>query len=361
MKILHLIDSLDFGGAQTVIKSIFEKNAKSDIFLLVLRKTERTIIICHPNIFIHNSYSKYLPLPLIQIRQIIKREKIDILHCHLFRSQVFGWLIKVFFFPKIKLLFHEHGQIFGTETNNLFEYKLFLLFLRFAKNKVDSFIAISKTTKNKLMSKTGINYKKINMLYNPIEPSLYQKIYLTKNSNIFSIGFAGRLVERKGIAVYLDAAKIILNKYDNVFFLVSGDGPGKSRVIDIIKQINSPSKLSYLGYTQEMSQFYSKLNCLVVPSLWEPMGMVIIEAQMAGVPVIASDIDTFKELITDRYNGILFESESLQDLVDKIELLMKDRDLQKSIIYNAYEGSKKFSISSYLQKLEQVYSTIKGN
>ena len=223
MKILHLIDSLDCGGAQTVVKNIFEKST-NNIFLLVLRKTKITITISHPNIICHNSDSKYSLFPLFQIRQIIKTEKIDILHCHLFRSQVFGWFVKMFFYPRVKLVFHEHGQIFGTETDNPLEDKLFLFFLKLAKNKVDAFIAVSKTTQNKLMSRAGINSTKINILYNPINPSLYQRNYPpTKNDkNIFSVGFAGRLVERKGIVVYLDVARIILNKYDNVFFFGSG-------------------------------------------------------------------------------------------------------------------------------------------
>jgi glycosyltransferase involved in cell wall biosynthesis len=109
-----------------------------------------------------------------------------------------------------------------------------------------------------------------------------------------------------------------------------------------------------------MPEFYSKLDCLVIPSLWEPMGMVVIEAQMAGVPVIASDIDTFKELITHNYNGILFESKNVQDLVNKIELLLEDRHLRMNIIQNAYKTSRDFDILDYLLKLKQLYSNIQS-
>lgn len=355
MKILHLIDSLDFGGAQTVVKSIFEQDQSNDIFLLALRKTERIITISHPNINLHNSFSKYSLLPLFEIRRIIKSQNINILHCHLFRSQVLGWLIKKFFYPGIRLVFHEHGQIFGSDSNRL-EDNLFILFLKLSRSKVNRFIAVSKTTQNKLITRVGVKYNEINVLYNPV--SLNSLKETRKKSYNFKIGFAGRLVEMKGIKIFLDAVKIILQKYSNVIFLIAGDGTQQPMVIDIIQQINRPDKINYLGYIYDMSNFYKELDCLIVPSYWESMGMVVIEAQMAGVPVIASDIDAFKELITDGHNGILFESKNVQDLVNKIELLLKNNELQKRIIYNAYNSSQNFSISSYLPKLKQLYLII---
>ncbi|MFK5970337.1 MAG: glycosyltransferase family 4 protein [Candidatus Marithrix sp.] len=363
MKILHLIDSLDFGGAQIVVKNIFEKSASNDIFLLALRKTDRTITILHPNIISHDSQSRYSPFPLFQIQQIIKRENIDILHCHLFRSQVFGWFVKIFFCPKVKLVFHEHGQIFGTDTGNLLEDKLFLLFLKLAKNKVDSFIAVSKMTRSKLMARANIDYQKITILYNPVDLKQFNKQFSVgkKNANMFIVGFAGRLVERKGIEVYLEAIEKILKKYDNIMFLIAGDGPKKSKVINFISQLNHSDKVRYLGYIQDMPEFYSKLDCLVIPSWWEAMPMVVIETQMAGVPIIVSYIDAFKELITNNHNGIFFESENVRDLVNKIELLLKDKDLREKIIYNAYKTLHNFDILNYLPKLEQLYSSIKGS
>src|SRR3989344_3696257 len=112
MKILHLIDSLGLGGAQTVVKGIFENQRKNkDIFLYVLRKREINIDVDHPNVKIFNSNKKYSLASIQELRNLIEKEQISIIHCHLFRSQVFGWILKRFYFPNIKLIFHEHGQI----------------------------------------------------------------------------------------------------------------------------------------------------------------------------------------------------------------------------------------------------------
>src|SRR3989338_4867280 len=160
MKILHIIDSLGLGGAQTVVKGIFEKQPKNkDIFLYALRKREITTKIKNKNVKIFNSTSKYSLEPIKELRKLIEKEKIDILHCHLFRAQVLGWILKRFYFPKIKLIMHEHGQIFQNDIHyNFLMSKM--------QKEVNLFIAVSKATKQKLIEKAKIDPKKITVLYN---------------------------------------------------------------------------------------------------------------------------------------------------------------------------------------------------
>jgi len=114
MKILHIIDSLGLGGAQTVVRGIFESQKDNrDIFLFALRRRDITMEIDHINVKIFNSNKKYSFKPLIKLKELIRKEGIEVLHCHLFKSQLFGVIIKIFYFPKIKIIFQEHGKIFS--------------------------------------------------------------------------------------------------------------------------------------------------------------------------------------------------------------------------------------------------------
>ena len=77
MRILHIIDTLWIGGAQTVVKSIFEKQKDNkDIFLFALRKREINIEINHSNVFLYQSKAKYSFAPIKELRRIIKESKI---------------------------------------------------------------------------------------------------------------------------------------------------------------------------------------------------------------------------------------------------------------------------------------------
>ena len=98
MRILHIIDTLWLGGAQTVVKTLFEKQEeKENIFLFALRKTEPLLSVNHKNVFVFPSSSKYSLNPIRKLIRFIHVHEINILHCHLPRSQFFGYLLKQFF------------------------------------------------------------------------------------------------------------------------------------------------------------------------------------------------------------------------------------------------------------------------
>ena len=141
MKVLHIIDTFWLGGAQTLLKSYFEAERENfDIHLFSLRRTVPSISVEHKNVSCYRSHSRYSPGPLRALTNIIKKRDIDVLHCHLPRSQVFGYLVKRLFQPNIILVFHEHGDIFEKGV-------LLPALLRFFQHHVDQFVACSKAVK----------------------------------------------------------------------------------------------------------------------------------------------------------------------------------------------------------------------
>ena len=120
-KVLHIIDTLWLGWAQTVVKGILEWKNSNQNFLYVLRKTLVIKQIENNNIMICDSTFKFSFSPIFEIKDFIQKNDIQILHCHLARSQVFWYIIKKFFCPKIKLILHEHGEIL-----KMVKYILFL-------------------------------------------------------------------------------------------------------------------------------------------------------------------------------------------------------------------------------------------
>lgn len=196
MKILHIVDTIWLWWAQTVVKWIFEKQKdNSNIFLYALRKKDINIEINHQNIFSNNSKNKF-SFPLFKLRKFIKENNIEILHCHLAKSQIIWWVLKTLFFPNIKLVFHEHGEIFQ-------DWKIYPFLMNIFKNKVDLYFAVSKATKKYILQKTNFQEEKIKLLYNFVDLDKFKKIenfniekerkkyWITKND--FVIWFASRI------------------------------------------------------------------------------------------------------------------------------------------------------------------------
>lgn len=368
MKILHLIDHVGLGGAQNVVYDIISNQRKNNNIKMCLislsnNKIASKFLEIDFDYFAQNKYSlRYF----FTLRKIIEKEKFDVLHCHLQKSLLFGFLMKSFFFPELKLIFHEQGKIF---TNS----RIYSIFIKLSKKQVNKYIAVSKATKNHLIEKGKLDEKQVTILYNCIDTSTFKpkqtttskikdRIKLTLDKTDFVVGFAGRFVRRKGWLEYIKAAEILIKErnYQCFKFLIVGDGKEKKMLIKVIKDLELESYVESLGHqnSNSMVSFYSLLNCLVVPSHWEPMGLTHIEAQAMGIPVIASDVPAINEIIHDKIDGLFFQVRNSNDLANKIILLHENRKLQKNLIINGLENSKRFSLSNYQKRLEDIYFSL---
>jgi glycosyltransferase involved in cell wall biosynthesis len=336
------------------VKGIMEGSKNENMFLYVLRRSINETAIQHRNIYITDSRNKYKVKSLLELVRVIRDNDIRILHCHLTKSFCFGFLLKKIFFKDIVLIFHEHGNIFV----NGYCYNLFLKTIR---STIDLFIAVSNAVKVKLAEGAGIDEKKIKVLYNFVDLNKFhvdkkqEKEKLKFDDKNYFVGFAGRLVKRKGWEEFIKAAYLLRDKYPRTGFFVAGDGPDKSRVLKLIEELSIKDSVKYLGFVPDMNYFYNLMDCLVIPSHWEPLGLVGIEANACGVPVIAANVDGLRELINDRENGLLFQPKNEHDLAEKIQIIIEDRDLRHKLISNGLCKVKSFSQSEYIRTLMEIY------
>jgi len=360
MKILHIIDSFGLGGAQTVVKGIFEsQKSNKNIFLFALRKKEISTKINHKNTIIHKSNKKYSFSPLKQLKYIIEKEKIEVLHCHLFKSQFFGWILKKYYFPNIKLIIHEHGKIF----KNYFYYNKFM---NIAQKQTNLFLAVSRATKQKLIEKATINSKKIKVLYNFVDLGRFnrknikvdiqkerEKLWIKKDE--FVVGFAGRLSKVKGCG-YLIGALPYLNFDYKV--LITGEGPEKRKLEKLAKRLKVQDKIIFLGYIEKIEKIYPLFDVLVMPSLSEASPMAFYEAQAYGIPVIGSNISAINEFIIPNKNGNLFKVKNRKDLAKEMNKIFEDKKNLKQMRKYSIENIKNYSLREYVINLNKLYSGI---
>lgn len=343
IKVLHIIDHLGLGGAQTVVRGIFEsqKNNK-DIFIFSLRKKEIETKIGHKNVIIRDSYNKHSLKPIKELRNLIEKENIGIIHCHLFRSQFIGWLLKMRYFPKIKLIFHEHGEIFE---NNL----VYNNFLRLCQKNIHLIIAVSKATNEELMRRSKIKSTKIKVLQNFIDLKKFKPRRKKANNSLFKIGFVGRLNRIKGCGYLIKSLPYL--RFRNYEVLVAGDGPEKERLEKLCKKLKVLEKVKFLGYVKDTAKIYSKLDVCIIPSLKESFGISALEAQASGVPIICSDIGGLKELVKDKKTGLLFKTKDYKQLAEEISNILFNKDLRLKLVDNAHVQIEKYAINEYLKKL----------
>jgi len=339
MKVLHVIDTLWLGGSQQLLKGVFERSSEnSNLFLFALRKTNPLIEIHHKNVTVFNSTTRYSLSPLFELKRLIRIKGINTIHCHLPRSQVFGFLLKKLYFPNLKLIFHDHGDIF--------EKGIVLpMLLNLFQKKVNVFIACSQAVKQKLQVRARIPTNKIEILRNYVDVEKFDLKSISWNidferqqleilsKSTFVVGFAGRLVDRKGWREFVEAARYLTDRTSEVRdikFLIAGAGPRENKLKSLIREYNLQNQIICLGYVENMRWFYSLLDCFVMPSHWEGMPLAQLEAASMSVPVISTNAAGLQEV----FNGhaLYVQTKAPELLAEKIIELIEDQSLRNMLI-----------------------------
>ncbi|WGX77343.1 glycosyltransferase family 4 protein [Paraclostridium bifermentans] len=119
--------------------------------------------------------------------------------------------------------------------------------------------------------------------------------------------------------------------------------------------------IKVLGLVNDIKELRNKVDIELVCSRNEAFGRVTLEAMLHGIPVVGSNVGGTLELINDRNTGMIYKYEDINDLAEKIEILIKDRKLYELIINNAVEFASKFTIEKTANEVLKRFNEIKPN
>ena len=214
----------------------------------------------------------------------------------------------------------------------------------------------SNFMKNELQRLFGLPYEKINVIPNGVNLSLFNGIdrdynfrrrYAMDNEKI--ILFMGRLVYEKGVQNLISAMPKIMNGYHDTKLVIAGKGG----MVDELKQqaysLGLGEKIYFAGYMngKDVQRMYKSADVAVFPSLYEPFGIVALEAMLSENPIVVSDIGGLNEIVQHRENGMKSYTGNPNSIADSILELLYDHKLcaditkkAKNRVRNEYNWSK---------------------
>lgn len=240
------------------------------------------------------------------------------------------------------------------------------LVTRLSIKSADGIIAVSNCTKKDCVDIAGADEKKIKVIYEAPNSSFYTTDNIEKK-NILSdipkpfILFIGTLEERKDPITLLRAFEILNSKYNSIYHLVYvGNAPKNSlSLLDIIKKSKLyPEKIHLIPHTQHNTiiDFYNNASILVFPSHYEGFGLPPLEAMACGLPVISSDIEVEKEILSDA--ALFFKKGIHEDLAENIYKLLSDESLRNLYIAKGIEHSNSFSWKKAAKETYEFFCSI---
>ena len=355
ISILHLINSMDPGGAENLLKfqiPYFDKN-RFDIHVGYLRG-EGSLLRDKNNIKIidFSKNGRFTFSSIFKIRKYVKNQNIVIIHGHLIHSSIISKLIS-FTDNKIKSIVTRHYAHASKANRLINKIENYLLPYH------DKIICISKYVRNYLIN-MGIKNKKLKVIYNGINLDLYKNLESTK-SKYFTIGTIGRLDTQKGIDTLLESFKQIIITYPNTKLEIIGDGPLKKEYMNLSLKLGLENNVTFVGYIQpnEVRLKAASWDLFILASRWEGFGMVLIEAGAMGLPVIATNVEAIPEIIIDNYNGFLVNPDSPKEISDKSLHLISSPLERSKLCNNGFNNVKKyFSIIKMVNETEKLYKEI---
>lgn len=277
---------------------------------------------------------------LFLLYRILKNENYDIVHVHTPLASIIGRIasklagVPVVIYTAHGFYFHENMSklkfLFYLTLEKLMGY---LTDVIFTQSHEDENLAIKYNilSKDKIFTiGNGVNIKKFEPLSNQKSDAIKKKLKIPKN--FFVIGCIARLVKEKGIVEFLEAAKMILKKHKDVFFLIIGErleSDHNTNVEDYINnaKINLQNNIKFLGLRNDIPELISIMDLYCLPSWREGMPRSIIEAMMMSKPVLATNIRGSREEVVDKQTGLLIPIKSVNDLEVSMKKFIKNRNM----------------------------------
>jgi len=284
----------------------------------------------------------------------------EIVHAHTWYMNFAGFLAKKLHKTKLVSTVHSLEPMRPWKREQLGRgYNLSVWMERIGLEESDGIIAVSNDMKNDIHNIYGIDESKIEVIYNGIDTDIYRK--RKDNEFIGSLGledgyvlFVGRMTKQKGIEVILKASDLI----DGKIVLVTG----KADTLEDLKRykriIESKKNVVWINkyFTEdEMSIIYSHASVFVCPSIYEPFGIINLEALACEVPVVGSAVGGIKEIVQDDVNGFLVPPQNPKALADKVNLLLGDESLRKDMGKRGRHRAMEFSWEKIAEKTYQFY------
>jgi len=274
----------------------------------------------------------------------IRKNNIDVVHSHHRYFDSVSYLLS--FFCDIKRITSVQSLVKGKK---ILSYKSPLL------------LAAGDSVKKHLVDYFGIKEKRVKVFNNFVDfseglnrkPKEEMKKILGIGKDEFTIGYIGRFsFKEKGVDILVNAFEKFNNKYpaSKLVMIGGGDDIGKIKISENV--IVSDAKENIFDY-------YNSFDCIVLPSRVDPFPLTALEAGMMKTPFIGSRVNGIPEIISDNSDGLLFESENADMLIEKIEKYYLDREFAESCAVNLFEKvMKKYECRNALQMLNEIYAKL---
>ena len=340
-KVTHLITTIERGGAEKQLLTLASEQIQSGLAVEViflkgkseLKKEFEEFGVEVNKLLVGKSFLKQIYLLSKHLRK-----NPSPVHAHLPKSELLAAMVV----PNKYFIFTRHNsEPFwpgGPRTiSNLLS--------RYVCKRASQGIAISHAVKNYLIKRGEIpSGYTIDIVYYGFQKDSSTNSeglksitnLMTSQISNFKIGTIGRLVPQKDFPTLLSAFSNVLESLPDTELYIVGEGYLQKQLMELCKSLGVSSKVRWLGKTEYISEFLSKIDLFILPSKYEGFGLVLLEAMVAKKPIIAANNSAIPEVLGERYEG-LFSTGDAKALAQHINTAINDKNFSERLV-NSYSS-----------------------
>jgi len=350
IRVLHLIDSLELGGAQTALLAWLSSHDRSrfEVHLASMHGTRNSLYYRRaqqlgiPVILL--SPRRFVPIYFFLLPLLILKGRYDVAHCHLFASNCFGKPLARFLGVPVVI---SHDQCIDSFRMNS---ALVRFIDRLTNRCADRIFAVSASVKDYLIAFESLTPAKVRVIPNGLADGVQ-----SQRTRDFGkvIGGAGRFVPQKNFSRFLRIARALMEIDDSYQFVMAGSGPLEAALKGEAAELGVPVR--WFGVEPSLDPFFEQIDLFLLTSDFEGLPMALLEALQHSVPVAAMAVDGIREEFSDEIL-LLNPAGDDRELGCSIHSVMQN---QAALVAQIQRGKeilrRRFSARNQIREIEQVY------
>jgi len=368
IKVIHICDK--FGTKGSSVHGVtrlfswwfprFDKNY-FDVKLIGLRKADHGCEYLKQNgiDIISLNKGKFNFSTVNKIVQIVKQQKMDILHLHGYGASNFGRMAAKI--TKVKNIVHEH-----IVDPAIPKYQIPFDF--FLSHLTDMGMANCRSVMNFMVNERFIVKEKIKVVFNGAPLSNFKPIAKDiveaekKKWNIPEeyriVASIGRLDIQKGNQYLINAVTNTINNFNKVKFMIIGDGPLLNCLKNQCKRYGIERDVIFTGFHSNIPLILSMTDIIVIPSLWEGTTLTVFEAMSMGLPIISTKVDGLEEILRNEENALLVPPKNSEAIEYAINKILTNPRMAEVISSQAQKDSSNYDIQTTVDHIQRAYDEL---
>jgi len=300
-----------------------------------------------------STYAIWNWLPLARL---LRRERVDVLHAHKFRSNVWAAVLGALMRVPV-VVAHEHGWEHPGRIVRFMNRWV-------VAKRCDEILVVSRSERTRLIEVDGIPPDRVNLMSNGIPDltptvgrDIRKELRIPAHSPI--IGSVAVLRPEKALEVLIEAAEIVVSQRADAKVLIVGSGPEDEKLLSLIESLGLGKVVLLTGERSDIPDLVSAIDIAVCCSDREGSPLSVMEYMAAGKPVVATNVGGLPEMVEDGVNGLLVEKRDAKALADAILRLIADENLRERLGAAGKElQAKEFSLDAMVERTEALYEEL---